>query len=309
MNCQCNVGPVYPEEFGATGDNTADDTAPMQAAIVVAVAMGRTLQLTPGKIYRITSALTASSALFMAGPGTLKATSGFSLLSVGQGSVIDGVTFEGPSGDYSIDSVGISAQGVDNGPGEAPTFLDGLTIRDCSFRDFGRSALRLYYCKNVQITRPAIYNVAWHGVEVASGENIEIVDPWIDGMSGETASGFLNAYGVTFTAISTDRTQNPQSKRCFVRGGVIRNIPTWHAIDFHGGDQCGAEGTIVIDCRRAGIITSLSNAASTNCFLRGIRAYNWGLYTCLTQTAFESIRVASTGIYRCLPSSRAFSTS
>lgn len=54
--------PIVPEDYGAIGDGTTTDTTAMQNWFTAVTAGNRRGELTPGKTYKITSALTASTA-------------------------------------------------------------------------------------------------------------------------------------------------------------------------------------------------------------------------------------------------------
>lgn len=266
---------IRPEQFGAVGDGVTNDASALQAAVNAAVTNGRPLVLQAGKTYLIGTGLTTAGALTVIGNGAkIKASAQLACFSLKSNSLVRDVRFEGPSGTYDFAGRGIYAEGTRNGAGVAPTFATNIRIENCTAENFGNSGFEFRYCKDVQVINPVVRNVGLHGVLGFASENIVVVNPDVDGVNGD---GSLNAYGVGFTSdtSSTDRVRDPKSKRCFAFGGVIKNIPTWHGVDMHGGDTCGFYGQVIINCRRAAVMTALPDVATNNSFLKGIRAYNF----------------------------------
>ena len=60
----------YPEDYGAIGDGTTDDTTALQACMTAAVAVGGTVKLSP-VTYKITTALSITGSVAIEGSGML----------------------------------------------------------------------------------------------------------------------------------------------------------------------------------------------------------------------------------------------
>ena len=283
---------VYPEQFGAAADGTTDDATALGRALTAAAAANVPLILRPGKDYRTTTGLTVPAGVEIIAYGATLSTAAAAtkLLTLdGSNITIHGLKLEGPGATFNADSCGFYATGTVNGAAVAPTYLENVNLIDCEATGFGRDGIRLDYVDGAKIVRPRLTSLGYCGVEAISCKNVEIEKPYIDTLSGETDSGELNAYGVTFTRItsSSDTVRYPPSEDCSVVGGTIKNIPTWHALDTHGGQRITFRDVLVRECRRAAVLTHATHVSSVDCLVDNVRAFNTAAATATNSNATE----------------------
>ncbi len=128
---------VSPEQFGAAGNGTTDDTSPLTAAMTGAGA-GGTLMLTPGRSYRTTSQISVpvnDLTIYGYGAALTGATDSqyekFLFAGRSRGKVL-GVRFEGL---FSSASTGLG-----NGAIEINASSD-ITVRDCEFNNVAQQGV------------------------------------------------------------------------------------------------------------------------------------------------------------------------
>ena len=188
-----------------------------------------------------------------------------------------GLAFEGAGGTYDADGYGVYLSGTLNGAGVAPTMLEGPFIfEECSWSNFGNRGFQALYARDIRLESPRFRDIAYGSCFGYSVEEMHVYNPDIDGMTGETDSGELNAYGIAYTSEGgvSDFVRYPRSVNCSARGGRIRNIPTWHALDTHGGDKIVFDDFDIIDCAVAVTFTHLTESGTTNSTMSNIRARN-----------------------------------
>jgi len=260
---------VSVKDFGAVG--VGDETAAIQAALTAAT--GKSLTLNPGVEYTISATLNVPAGTTIIGYGaTLKnVTTHITLLSLATGCKVFGLKFIGAGSAYNASGFAIRAIGTRNGVGVAPTYLSDITVQDCIITNCGAYAIEFEYVARSFVTYNTIQNVGYSGVFCFSCDSVLVEGNYIDGLAGETVSGQLNAYGITFTSLisATDLVRDPQSQYCRAIGNLIRNIPTWHGMDTHGGTHCDFIDNRVENCRRGIILTNLVTVGSSYCSVQG----------------------------------------
>lgn len=256
-------------DFGAVG--SGDETTKLQAALTAA--SGKTLILNPNIEYTISTTLTVPTGTTIIGYGaTLKnTTTHITLLSLASGCNVYGLTLVGAGGAYDAAGRAIYATGVRNGVGVAPTYISDITIRDCVLSNFGAYGVEFDYVARSFITNNTIKTVGYSGILCYSCDSVLVEGNYIDTLAGETVSGELNAYGITFTSLvnTSDFVRDPQSQYCRAIGNLVRNIPTWHGLDTHGGTHCDFLNNRIENCRRGIILTNLTTIGASHCTIRG----------------------------------------
>jgi len=252
---------VSATDYGAVGGGIVDDAVAIQAALDANGAA--VVNLPDGKTYKVGTGLSVPVGVVLTGEGsTLTTSDTISLITLeGSGSGVKGLTLTGPSSSYVAGQKAITATGTRNGAAVAPTYLENILIEDVKIDSFGNYGVELSYCtgriKDVKIT-----NCGYVGILGYSCKDLYVTNPHIDTIVGETTSGQLNAYGITFTGLTsaTDLVRDPASTNCTVTGGYVANIPDWHGLDTHGGVKVKFTGNTVKDCRRGIILTSRGSA-------------------------------------------------
>lgn len=240
--------------------------------LALTAASGKTLYI-PAGVYTISGGLTASANTTIVGYGaTIQNTSSaVALLTLASNCSVFGLSFVGNSSTYDNNGNGIYVSGTRNGAGIAPTYVENITIKDCNFSTIAGYGIQTLFTKNVTIVNNTMYNIGYSGVMAYSCQNVLVDSNTIDTLTGETYSGELNAYGVSFTSLSnaTDFVRDPQSTQCRATNNLIKNIPTWHGLDTHGGTYCEFIDNELIDCRRGVILTNLGTRGASNCVVQG----------------------------------------
>ena len=95
---------------------------------------------------------------------------------------------------------------------------------------------------NFSIKRSRVHDVEYAGIRVLSGANGVISGNTVVnvGVGGALAT---NAYGIDIEAISNGI--DPQSHDITISNNTVRNVPTWHGIDTHGGYDLRISGNSV----------------------------------------------------------------
>lgn len=268
---------LVPEQYGAVGDGATDDAAALNTAMRAAAAAGVPLYLQPGKDYRSATGLTATAGLEMIGYGaTISTAANITLLTLTAGCAVRGVRFRGPSSTYHADSRGVYFSGTLNRAGVAPTFISGVRLIDCSFEQFGYAAILPRYDDGTRISNPNIVNCGYAGILTEGSRNLIGEGGYFDTFTGETETGDLEAQAITWSCADneTDHVRYPSSRGCKWIGGVFRNVPTWAALDTHGGIDCHFDGPTIVDCRRAIWLTSRAGAGPVRCSATKVVAEN-----------------------------------
>lgn len=167
---------------------------------------------------------------------------------------IEGTQLAGPNKtSYRSAEYGIYALGSPSEP------IRHLTIRDANIGSFGDDGIYAKYVAKLLVSGSAIHDIVYAGVLVISGQAGRIEDNLIQriGVRGAAANS-NNAYGV----LLTDQGGAPTSDM-IVTGNTVDDVPTWHALDTHGGQRISfTNNTIRRSSRGIFITTSPSSKAA-----------------------------------------------
>jgi hypothetical protein len=164
----------------------------------------------------------------------------------------DDVTLErmrliGPDGrSYDDETTGISVQA---GPGDP---VIGLEIRNSEVREFS-DCIRIRNVVAPIIVANTIEDCVYSGIMVLSSNGGLIENNLVRriGVHGAEANDD-NAYGI---AVSHQLAGEPRSTDVSVHGNLVEDVPTWHALDTHGGQGISFVDNIVLGSSRAVFIT------------------------------------------------------
>lgn len=238
---------VSPEQFGAVGNGTSDDTAKLQAALDRAA--GGTLKLTPGRIYGIGSALEIPTGTTLDATGaTIKRVANSDNMIRGK---MDGVTGGyGAATDYRI--VG----GLWDGNGS--TYTTACTL------------IAVGHSQRVDIIGITTQNVpTFHHIEINSSRDVRVVDcTFIGGneqaLQGNEAIQIDHSYsgsGTWFTPYDNTICQNITIENCTF-------LDTGTGVGTHSGSSLGSLGL------KHDTIT-INNCRFYNPYYCAVRAENW----------------------------------
>lgn len=274
---------VSVKDFGATGDGVTDDTAAVQAALdsgadVVVFPAGTYRWAANGPTVKSNTVVRGEGAIIVqpnAHTGATISTGteyvGFRLDCGTTNVVIEGFDFRGPY--YGITcvpayrSVGINISGRydqyfynnANYPSNPTTAVSGtsqnITLRNNQFNGWGQSAviadqIDQFYCRNNRFVNCTRDGVRMYGVKYfdVSHNYIREMAP---GFTTEGTAPNYNVYGVTATRIyhctAADGTLTDYRASAFgiIGDNIVRDCPTWKALDTHGGTDIVFSGNVI----------------------------------------------------------------
>lgn len=250
-----------------------------------AASAGSTLRLT-GCSY--SGSATISKALTISG-GTLRVGRGDIGLRVTASNVtISGVTIIGPNKtSYDGGEFGVYAFGSAGSP------IRHLTVRSSNIGNFGNDGI---YAKNVAdlvVSGNTIHDIVYAGVLVISGHGGSVSGNLIEriGVHGASANE-NNAYGVALT----DQGGSPTSD-FVVSGNTVEDVPTWHALDTHGGQRIRFTNNTVRRSSRGIFITISPSSKATDVTVSGNHLLVPGPVTFNLEavTTYDTVGVTITG--------------
>jgi nitrous oxidase accessory protein NosD len=240
----------------APAADTPINCGSLQARINAAPA-GSTLRLS-GCYYL--GGATIDKPLTIAG-GTIKVRSGSIGLNVTASNVtITGVQIAGPNKSaFNSGEYGVYAFGSPSSP------IRHLTIRDTDIGSFGNDGIFTKYVANLLVSGNTIHDIVYAGVLVISGQTGRIEGNLIEriGVRGSGANS-NNAYGV----LLTDQGGAPTSD-VVVTGNTVEDVPTWHALDTHGGQRISFTNNTIRRSSRGIFITISPSSRATNVMVSG----------------------------------------
>ncbi len=132
-----------------------------------------------------------------------------------------------------------------------------LTISNSTVGNFGNGGIWLQYATGPVIQGNLVHDVVYAGIMIISGTGGRIGDNQVEriGISGSDAHGG-NAYGI----VLTDTGGSPTTDFTVV-GNTVTDVPTWHALDTHGGHQITFEGNTVYRSSRGLFITTSASGS------------------------------------------------
>ena len=132
--------------------------------------------------------------------------------------------------------------------------VGGVTLDRVEAGNVGDAAVRLHYVTGFTILTPYIHDAAYAGIITTSSTDGVVAGGTVEriGMNGSAAANSDNAYGITLTQMGATE---PKAARITVSGVLVRNVPTWHGLDTHGGQGIVFENNIVQGTYRGIMLT------------------------------------------------------
>jgi nitrous oxidase accessory protein NosD len=254
-------------------------------ARIDAAPVGSTLSLS-GCTY--VSGATIGKALTLSG-GTIQVHAGGVGLRVTANDVtITGVSIAGPnSGSYDNSEFGVYALGLPSSP------IRGLTVRSSNIGNFGNDGIYAKYVADLVVSGNTIHDIVYAGVLVISGRSGSVSGNLVEriGVHGAAANS-NNAYGVALT----DQGGAPTSD-FVVSGNTVEDVPTWHALDTHGGLRISFTNNTVRRSSRGIFVTTSDSNRATSVMVSGNHLLVPGPVTFNLEavTTYDTIGVTITG--------------
>lgn len=135
--------------------------------------------------------------------------------------------------------------------------ITGLSVHETEIEGWGDYAIFAENVDDLYISKAHIHHNGYNGVRTYGCFNAQVHKCHIHhiyGAPGVGADPYFNAYGVTFTRrptppVSGDPlTINPPSRDCHASHNHVHDIPTWKALDTHGGKGCVFESNYGYNC-------------------------------------------------------------
>jgi parallel beta-helix repeat protein len=168
---------------------------------------------------------------------------------------LDGLRIIGPQGTtYRGGEFGITVAASASAPARR------LTVRNSEIASFGKAGMWLRYVADVVIENNDVHDIVYAGIMVISGTGGRISGNTVSriGVYGAAANG-NNAYG-----IALEDQGLPVTSNFLVSENVVTNVPTWHALDTHGGYKITFRANIVTQASRGLFLTSSDTAKATD---------------------------------------------
>ncbi len=222
------------------------------------IACGSSLQAkinaaAPGSVLDLTGCTYATGAT-IAKPMTLRrpiirpARGTRGLLVSADGVTLDGLKVLGPQATtYSEREMGILVTSSTQNP-----VVDRLTIRNCEIAKLGHGGIWLEHVADTVIQGNRVHDIVYAGIMIVSGTRGRITGNSVRrvGVTGSATHGG-NAYGIALTD-----TGAPATSDFDVSGNTVTDVPTWHALDTHGGQRIAFRNNTVYRAPRELFITT-----------------------------------------------------
>jgi hypothetical protein len=160
---------------------------------------------------------------------------------------LDGLHIIGPQATvYHEDEFGITVAATASSPARR------LTIRNSEVASFGKAGMWLRYVSDLVVEHNDVHDIVYAGIMVISGQTGLVDANTVSriGVHGAEANS-NNAYG-----ISLEDQGLPVTADFTVSGNTVTDVPTWHALDTHGGQRISFTNNTVYRSSRALFITT-----------------------------------------------------
>lgn len=238
---------VRVEDYGAVGDDTADDSTALGNALAAGMSLGRPVAFRVGATYKITAALPAiTGALAIQGNGATirNATASAGVLTI-------------TGSDVSVERLRLVGPGGGSGDAAQPKAIDvhgatwagrvkNIRIVSCRIEGFRMYAIFAKFVEQMRVQSCHIENI-WHaGVMLQS-----VANSTVDDCDITTINNTPNAYGVAATRVELGTTlaSDPQCSDIDITNNRVSNVPAWEGLDTHAGIRIKFDGNTVTGCK------------------------------------------------------------
>ena len=121
--------------------------------------------------------------------------------------------------------------------------VSNVTLDGVEAGNVGNAGIRFHYVTGFTIVGAYVHDAVYAGIITTSSTDGLIAGGTVEriGMNGSSAANSNNAYGIALTSFSFDA-GTPRAARITVRNMTVRDVPTWHGLDTHGGVDIVFEG-------------------------------------------------------------------
>ncbi|MFC1770987.1 right-handed parallel beta-helix repeat-containing protein [Candidatus Margulisiibacteriota bacterium] len=138
----------------------------------------------------------------------------------------------------------------------AKNYISNIKISGCTLFNWFK-AIDTEFVKNFRIINNNIYNCYYAGIAMHSSLEGLVNKNNIHDITADNKYG-SNCYGIQTSKHNGTEEKRPVSKKIIISENIIRNIPTWEALDTHGGTSISFINNIIENCR-IGIMTGSYN--------------------------------------------------
>jgi hypothetical protein len=233
-------------DYGATGDDSADDTTAIRNAIA-ACATGGTVLFPPGYVFKVTGAITVSKSLTLLGYGSTlhQVTVSTAGVVVSASDVrIRGLTVKGHQTPGSItyngseDGVQLHASGVGSAYARS-------VIVDCEIYGFGDVGIDAAFVNDCTWEENYVHDCGYGAIMSISPQRGRISRNHCATI-GPGTSG--NMYGIAVTRNgSSSLTTDPRATDVIIAENFVENV-AWEGIDTHAGQRIQIVDNTITNC-------------------------------------------------------------
>jgi parallel beta-helix repeat protein len=175
---------------------------------------------------------------------------------------LDGLRILGPQATaFGSDEMGVYARGSAAAP------VRELVVRNCEIGSFGGYGIYLQNVADVRLEDNQVHDIVYAGLMVLSGQGGRIENNTVQriGVVG-SAQNDGNAYGIALTAGAGGAAPTADFA---VTGNTVEDVPTWHALDTHGGQRIAFSANTVRRSMRGIFITAADGARPSQITVSG----------------------------------------
>ena len=121
--------------------------------------------------------------------------------------------------------------------------VSNVTLDGVEAGNVGNAGIRFHQVTGFTIVGAYVHDAVYAGIITTSSTDGLIAGGTVEriGMNGSSAANSNNAYGIALTRFGFDA-GTPKAARITVRNMTVRDVPTWHGLDTHGGVDIVFEG-------------------------------------------------------------------